>query len=297
MIFTIEERMGKGIFLFIGVASLSASAIFVRLANAPSSITAFYRLLFSFILILPMIILKKSNIEELKSITKKEMILCIISGLSLAGHYSLWFQSLKFTSVASSTVIVTLQPLFSLIFGYFIFKERYTKMALSGFVIAIIGSIIIGWGDFQISPRALFGDFLSLIAAALISVNFIIGQYVRRKLSVVNYIGLTYFPAFIFLGIFSFIIKVPFTGYLLETWIYILCLTLISTMLGHFVFTWLLKWFSATVISMTILGEAVGACILGYFILNESVSLKQTAGIVIILFGIGLFLKESQKVK
>ena len=65
-------------------------------------------------------------------------------------------------------------------------------------------------------------------------------------------------------------------------------------MLGHFIFTWLLRWFSATVISMTILGEAVGACILGYFILNESVSLKQLVGIIIILFGIGLFLKENK---
>ena len=104
--------MGKGIFLFIGVASLSASAIFVRLANAPASITAFYRLFFTFILIFPLTILKKSNREELKSLTKKDVILCIISGFSLGLHYFLWFQSLNFTSVASSTVIVTLQPLF-----------------------------------------------------------------------------------------------------------------------------------------------------------------------------------------
>ena len=151
--------MGKGIFLFIGVASLSASAIFVRLANAPASITAFYRLFFTFILIFPLTILKKSNREELKSLTKKDIILCIISGFSLGLHYFLWFQSLNFTSVASSTVIVTLQPLFSLIFGYFIFKEKYTNKAILGFIIAFAGSFIIGLGDFQINPKALFGDF------------------------------------------------------------------------------------------------------------------------------------------
>lgn len=285
--------MGKGIFLFIGVASLSASAIFVRLANAPASITAFYRLFFTFILIFPLTILKKSNREELKSLTKKDIILCIISGFSLGLHYFLWFQSLNFTSVASSTVIVTLQPLFSLIFGYFIFKEKYTNKAILGFIIAFSGSFIIGLGDFQINPKALFGDFLALIAAIFISVNFIIGQYIRKRLSAINYTAFTYIPAFIFLGFLSFVIKVNFFEYSFETWIYILCLTLISTMLGHFIFTWLLRWFSATVISMTILGEAVGACILGYFILNESVSLKQLVGIIIILFGIGLFLKES----
>ena len=66
-------------------------------------------------------------------------------------------------------------------------------------------------------------------------------------------------------------------------------------MLGHVVFMWLLKWFSASVVSMTILGEAVGACILGYFILKESISINQLIGIIIILFGIGLFLKEHKQ--
>ena len=98
------------IFLLIGVMALSASAIFVKLANAPSSIIAFYRIFISFCFISVITISKKSSREELLSISRKEIILSIISGLSLALHYFLWFQSLSLTSVASSTVIVTLQP-------------------------------------------------------------------------------------------------------------------------------------------------------------------------------------------
>ena len=287
--------MGKSIFLLVGVIALSTSAIFVRLANAPSSIAAFYRIFFSFLIVLPISILKKSNRLELLSITKKEIILSILAGLSLAAHYFLWFQSLNFTSVASSTVIVTLQPLFSLVAGYFFFKERYTFIAILGFIIAIAGSFVIGWGDFQISSKALFGDLLAFIAAGLISMYFIIGQYTRVRLSAVNWIALSYLSAFISLGILSYFMKIPFTGYSASTWVYLAALTIISTMLGQVVFTWLLKWFSATVISMTILGEAVGTCILGYFVLSESISLKQFIGIVLILLGIGLFLMEKRK--
>ena len=287
--------MGKSIFLLVGVIALSTSAIFVRLANAPSSIAAFYRIFFSFLIVLPISILKKSNRLELLSITKKEIILSILAGFSLAAHYFLWFQSLNFTSVASSTVIVTLQPLFSLVAGYFFFKERYTFIAILGFIIAIAGSFVIGWGDFQISSKALFGDLLAFIAAGLISMYFIIGQYTRVRLSAVNWIALSYLSAFIFLGILSYFMKIPFTGYSLNTWLNILGITLISTLLGQVIFTWLLKYFPATVISMTILGEAVGTCILGYFILHETVSLKQFIGIVVILFGIGLFLWEKRK--
>ena len=282
-----------GIFLLIGVMALSASAIFVKLANAPSSIMAFYRIFFSFCVIFT--ISKKDTRKELLSLSKKEIILGIISGISLALHYFLWFQSLNLTSVASSTVIVTLQPLFAFVAGYFFFKERYTKLAVLGFIIAVIGSVIIGWGDFQLSSRALIGDLLAFISAGFISTYFIIGQYTRARLSTFSWITLTYFFAFIFLGILSLIMRIPFTGYSLNTWLNILGITLISTLLGQVIFTWLLKYFPATVISMTILGEAVGTCILGYFILHETVSLKQFIGIVVILFGIGLFLWEKRK--
>lgn len=285
--------MGKSIFLFVGVTALSMSAIFARLANAPSSITAFYRLLFSFIIILPILLIR--NLEELKKISKKDFLLSLVSGIALAGHYSLWFQSLKYTSVASSTVIVTLQPLFSIVAGYFIFKERYTKLAILGFIIAIIGSVIIGWGDFQVSTTALIGDVLAFISSGLISANFLLGQYIRKRLSALTYTGLTYFASAVFLFFVVIFTNTPLTGYPLYTWINILGLTLISTMLGHVVFMWLLKWFSASVVSMTILGEAVGACILGYFILKESISINQLIGIIIILFGIGLFLKEHKQ--
>lgn len=284
-----------GIFLLIGVMALSASAIFVKLANAPSSIMAFYRIFFSFCVIFILTISKKDTRKELLSLSKKEIILGIISGISLALHYFLWFQSLNLTSVASSTVIVTLQPLFAFVAGYFFFKERYTKLAVLGFIIAVIGSVIIGWGDFQLSSRALIGDLLAFISAGFISTYFIIGQYTRARLSTFSWITLTYFFAFVFLGILSLIMKIPFTGYSLNTWLNIFGITLISTLLGQVIFTWLLKYFPATVISMTILGEAVGTCILGYFILHETVSLKQFIGIVVILFGIGLFLWEKRK--
>ncbi|MEI0567504.1 DMT family transporter [Brachyspira pulli] len=284
-----------GIFLLIGVMALSASAIFVKLANAPSSIMAFYRIFLSFCVIFIFTISKKDTRKELLSLSKKEIILGIISGISLALHYFLWFQSLNLTSVASSTVIVTLQPLFAFVAGYLFFKERYTKLAVLGFIIAVIGSVIIGWGDFQLSSRALIGDLLAFISAGFISTYFIIGQYTRARLSTFSWITLTYFFAFIFLGILSLIMKIPFTGYSLNTWLNIFGITFISTLLGQVIFTWLLKYFPATVISMTILGEAVGTCILGYFILHETVSLKQFIGIVVILFGIGLFLWEKRK--
>lgn len=278
--------------LFFGVFALSTSAIFVKLADAPAAIIAFYRLFFAVLILLPLLLFNQNNRSELKTITRRQWGFGFISGLFLAAHYVLWFESLQYTSVASSTVIVTLQPLFSMIGGYFLFKERFTRGAVIGCLIAISGSIVIGWQDFKISGEALYGDILAFIAAGIITAYFFISQYVRKDLSLIPYSIISYGSSACFLGVFAYMQNESFIHYSTQTWLYFFGLAFIATILGQTIFNWLLKWMSATVISMSILGETVGTCILAYFILNETISLQQGLGITVIFIGLALFLMQ-----
>ncbi|PEM26479.1 DMT family transporter [Bacillus wiedmannii] len=278
--------------LFFGVFALSTSAIFVKLADAPAAIIAFYRLFFAALILLPLLLFNKNNRNELKTVTRRQWGFGFISGLFLAAHYVLWFESLQYTSVASSTVIVTLQPLFSMIGGYFLFKEKFTKGAVIGCLIAISGSIVIGWQDFQISGEALYGDILAFIAAGIITAYFFISQHVRKDLSLIPYSVISYGSSACFLGIFAYMQQESFIHYSTQTWLCFIGLAFIATILGQTIFNWLLKWMSATVISMSILGETIGTCILAYFILNETISLQQGLGITVIFIGLTLFLMQ-----
>ncbi len=290
-----KSRFVSYLVLFFGVFALSTSAIFVKLADAPSSITAFYRLFITAMILLPFVWLKKENRKELLSLSKRQWGLGILSGLFLSMHYVLWFESLRFTSVASSTVIVTLQPLFAIVGGYFFFQERFTRGAIMGGIIAIGGSFIIGWGDFQVSEMALFGDLLAFIAAGIITVYFFIGQHLRKKLSVIPYSFIGYVSSSVFLGIYALSRQVSFTNYPLKTWQAFFGLACIATILGQMTFNWLLKWLSTSVISMSILGETIGTCILAYYILDEHISLQQGVGIAVILTGLAIFLIQKNK--
>ncbi|WP_259417524.1 DMT family transporter [Bacillus toyonensis] len=278
--------------LFFGVFALSTSAIFVKLADAPAAIIAFYRLLFATVILLPLLLFNKRNRNELKTLSKKQWGFGFLSGLFLAAHYVLWFESLRYTSVASSTVIVTLQPLFSMIGGYFLFKERFTKGAVIGCFIAISGSIVIGWQDFQISGDALYGDILAFMAAGIITAYFFISQHIRKDLSLIPYSVISYGSSACFLGIFAYIQQQSFIHYATQTWLSFIGLAFIATILGQTIFNWLLKWMSATVISMSILGETIGTCVLAYFILSETITLQQALGISIIFIGLTLFLLQ-----
>ncbi|MGY1462113.1 DMT family transporter [Bacillus toyonensis] len=278
--------------LFFGVFALSTSAIFVKLADAPAAIIAFYRLLFATVILLPLLLFNKRNRNELKTLSKKQWGFGFLSGLFLAAHYVLWFESLQYTSVASSTVIVTLQPLFSMIGGYFLFKERFTKGAVIGCFIAISGSIVIGWQDFQISGDALYGDILAFMAACIITAYFFISQHIRKDLSLIPYSVISYGSSACFLGIFAYMQQQSFIHYATQTWLSFIGLAFIATILGQTIFNWLLKWMSATVISMSILGETIGTCVLAYFILSETITLQQALGTSIIFIGLTLFLLQ-----
>lgn len=281
--------------LFFGVFALSTSAIFVKLADAPATITAFYRMFFATAILLPFLLVNKKNRKEFSSLSKKQWGFGLLSGVFLAAHYVLWFESLNYTSVASSTVIVTLQPLFSMAGGYFLFKERFRKGAIIGCLVAIAGSLIIGWQDFQISGQALFGDILAFIAAGIITAYFFIGQHVRKTLSLIPYSIIGYASSALFLCIFAFSQQLSFVNYSTQTWLFFIGLAFIATILGQTIFNWLLKWLSTSVISMSILGETIGTCILAYFILEEVISLQQGMGIALILIGLALFLLQQRK--
>lgn len=283
------------IILFVAVFFLSTSGIFAKVAQAPSGIIAFYRLLVAALALLPLLLCKTQDRQQLLQLPKEQLFLGIFSGFVLAVHYVLWFESLKFTSVASSVVLVTLQPLFTILGTYLLWGERCSRGALAGCLLAIAGSAIIGWGDFAISWRAFLGDIMALVAAAVIAGYFLIGQQVRRSLGVLPYSVLGYASGAFFLGIYSLVCGDEFTGYSTETWLCFLGLALISTILGQLIFNWLLKWLSANVISMSILGETVGTCLLGYVLLDETITLQQFLGIVGILVGIGIFLYQKDR--
>lgn len=281
--------------LVVGVIAVSTSAIFVKLATAPAPVIAFYRLFFSTVLIAPFFFLK--HFAELKNLSKKEWVYSTIAGIFLAFHFILWFESLHYTSVASSVVLVTLQPLFAFIGTYLFFKEKVSIVSISSGLIAITGSVIISWGDFKISGIALFGDLLALAACAMITAYLLFGQEIRKRHSLTLYTFIVYGISSITLLVYCLILRYPLAPYPQEDWIYFLLLAVIPTLLGHSLFNWSLKWVSTNTISVMILFEPVGSIILAYYLLGEKMIVSQIIGGSIIMLGIILFVFERQIMK
>lgn len=281
--------------ILIGVISISLSAILVKLATADSGVIAFYRMLFSVLIMSPIFFIKHTH--EIKLITKRDWIFSTIAGVFLAFHFILWFESLNYTSVASSTVLVTLQPLFAFVGTYFFFKEPLTlKTVISG-LIAILGSFLISWGDFQVSGTALYGDMLALIACAFITGYLLFGQDVRKRISLITYTMVVYSISTICLFLYVIVKGESFGPYSSMDWLWFLLLAIIPNLFGHTLFNWALKWVSTNIISVAVLFEPIGAALLAYIVFSESLIPSQIIGGIVVIVGITLFVIDIKIIK
>lgn len=281
--------------IIIGVISISFSAIFVKLANADSGVIAFYRMLFSVIIMTPLFL--KNHVHEIKLLGAKDWIFSSIAGIFLAFHFILWFESLNYTSVASSTVLVTMQPLFAFVGTYLFFQERISMQAILSGVIAIAGSVLISWGDFKVSGSALFGDVLALIACAFVTAYFLFGQDVRKRLSLITYTMVVYSISTVCLFIYILLKGESFGPYPFMTWVWFLLLAIVPNLLGHTLFNWSIKWVSTNVISVAVLFEPIGAAILASIIFGEELIATQIIGGIAVILGIMLFVIDIKFLK
>ena len=280
--------------LGLGVLFLSTSAIFVKLAEAPSGIIAFYRLLFTLCFLVPALLCRKKEREQLLRLNGRQMTLAVVSGALLAVHWVMWFESLRYTSVASSTVLVSLQPLFSILWGWLLLRETVSRQGMAGVLMAIAGSVIIGWGDFRVSGTAFWGDLLSFASAGVISLHFLFGQLLRKELDVLPYTTVCYSASTLCLAVYALVTGHGFTGYSLQTWSCFLGLALFATVGGQCVFNLLLKYLPATAVTMGVLGEPVGTIILAFLIFGESIVLQQGLGMLCILGGLWIYFSRKQ---
>lgn len=280
------------VFLLIGIIAISFSAIFVRWSDAPAAVTAMYRLLMTNVLMLPFLWNYRS---EITSIRLRDWLRTAASGIALGLHFLFWMDSLRFTTVASSTAILTLEPIFVLAGAFLFYGQKTSRAAVIAMCVAIVGAIFIGWGDFQFSGAALKGDFLSLIGTVAVALHMLWGKGLRERISAFVYSFFVFLFAGLVLAITNVITGTSFTAYPAKEWGVFLLLAIIPTIFGHYVFNWLLKYMKASSVSMTVLGEPLGASILAYFLLGEKITTIQLLAGCLLLVGVGLFLRSNEK--
>ncbi|OKP77653.1 multidrug transporter [Paenibacillus helianthi] len=278
--------------MLIGIVAISFSSIFIKWSDAPASVQGMYRLLFTSLLMLPF---ARPYSGAAFALRRKDWLMLGISGVMLALHFLLWMGSLKYTSVASSTMIMALEPVFIMLGAYILYKEKSTSSAILGLGIAIIGVVFIGWGDIGLSADNLTGDLLSIGGTVAVAGHLLIGQKLVARMPSYLYSLIVFISAAAVFCVYNLLSGIPFFDYPPREWGIFVLLAVVPTVFGHILFNWLLQYASATTVSMNILGEPVGASILAFLLLGEQLTGLQWSGGVLVMSGLAVYLYAGRK--
>lgn len=274
------------IVMFLGVMGASMSSVFVRLSQAPSAVTAFYRLLFTVLLMSPVVLGKKEIRQELLRIDRKTLLLSALSGILLAVHFSTWFESLRHTTVSSGTILVSTEVIWVALAYCLLMKGTLTKKAIAAIAVTLAGSSIIALSDSGTEGNHLYGDFLALTAALAVAGYTLLGRIVRGKASASVYTFIVYCFCCLSLLLLSVVQGADILGCHISGVICGLLLAVFSTIMGHSIFSWCLKYLSPTFVSAAKLCEPVIASIFAAILFREIPGAVQILGAAVILCGV-----------
>lgn len=276
--------------LIVGILAVSVSAVLIRFAqgDAPALVIAAGRTTIASLLLLPFCLGWRR--DELRHMSRTDWRLALLAGALLGVHFASWISSLAFTTVASSTVLVTTAPLWVGIASPFLLKERVSRSLIAGIFLALVGSAIIAlWdlgGGADNGSRPLLGNFLALVGAWMASIYLIIGRRLRAHLSLLTYATVVYGTAALFLLAAVGLSGYPLLGYEPRTLGLFLLMALGPQLLGHSSFNWALAFLPASYVAVTLVSEPIGSSLLAYFFFQEKPGIGTWIGGGLIILGL-----------
>ena len=282
-----KPRVSPVLALAVGILAVSSGSILARLAqaeNVPSLVIAAYRTAVAALILLPLMLARHRG--EVRRLALADWRLALLSGLLLAVHFATWISSLAYTSVASSTVLVSTSPLWVALAAPFLLGEPFTRPLKIGMGLALLGTVIISLGDVWVvggdgrlalnvgvmagGQRPLLGNGLALIGAVAAAGYLLIGRKLRVRLSLVSYVTLVYGAAALCLILVVYLTGESMFGYSSQAYLVFLLMGLGPQLLGHSSFNYALAYLPAAIVGASSFAEPIGASILALLIFGEA---------------------------
>lgn len=283
--------------LALAIVAISTSAVLVRWSTAPSVVLAFYRVLLTTALIVPFLFTRYRG--DLANFRRRDVAIAAATGAALAVHFAAFFESLAWTSVAASVTLVQSQPIFVAIGATLVLEERIDRRAAVGIAIAIGGMLVLSGADLLggaalIGERPLYGNALAVVGAIMAAIYVLVGRSLRRRIDLVPYVLVVYAACALTLGAVALVQGLPLDGYGRREWLIFAALAIGPGLFGHTVINWTLEHLDSSVVSVSLLGEPVGAAILALVLLAEVPGSGTVLGAAVVLAGIYLTATASE---
>jgi drug/metabolite transporter (DMT)-like permease len=276
--------------LGVAVVAVSTSAVLVRWSDAPAVVLAFYRVLLTTALVTPFLFTQYAG-GGLGTLERRDLLVAAATGAALAVHFAAYFESLAWTSVAASVTLVQSQPVFVALGAALVLGERVGSRKVAGIALAVGGMVAMSAGEFLGGAaiggaRPLYGNALAVLGALMAAAYVLVGRSLRQRVALVPYVLVVYAACTATLLVVALVQGLPLTGYGAREWLLFLGLAVGPGLFGHTVVNWALEHVESSVVSVSLLGEPVGATLLAAVLLPEVPGLATVFGGAVVLAGI-----------
>lgn len=275
--------------LLLGGIAIACSPILVRISEIGPIATAFWRLVLA---LLPLLIISRRSAPDPlthKTPTRlRDYLEVATPGLFLAGDLAAWHISLHMTSVANSTLLVNVAPIFVTLFSWLVLKQRIHRLFVIGLSIAIIGVLVLKGGPHSMGGGRLRGDGVAVFAAALYGGYILLVGRARKIYSTSTIMLWSTVSAALCTGAMAWLSEPTLLPATAAGWLVLIGLAWISQAGGQGLIAYALAWLPATMSSLTLLVQPVVAALLAWGLLHEPLSGFQIAGGLTVIAGIAL---------
>jgi drug/metabolite transporter (DMT)-like permease len=278
--------------LALSVGGISLSAPLISATAAPALAIAFWRNTMAVGALTPYALLRHR--AELRGIGRRALLLTLAAGLLLALHFALWLPSLRMTSVASSTALVTTTPLWAILIMR-LRGHRAPGMVWLGTGVAFVGVLVLTGVDLSLSLRALAGDALALAAGLAAAGYLLLGAEVRRTVSTTAYTLVCYATTAVLLLVAALASGTALHGWDAATWWKLVLLTATAQLLGHSLSNRVVRTLGPSVTSTAILLETPGATLIAAVWLGQLPPAAAYPAVVLILAGLVLVVRTNRR--
>lgn len=218
----------------------------------------------------------------------------IAAGLFFAADLGVWHWSIIYTSVANSTLLANLAPIFVTLAGWLFWRQKVTRTFLVGMIVAIAGMFVLVGPNFAVGGTRLLGDALGALTGVFYAGYMLAIKSARdANASTAHLMAWSTTITAVALAPVALASPQPFLPATDVGWWVLIGLAVISQILGQGLIAYAFAHLPASLSSVSLLIQPVMAAIFAWWLFGEAIGAMQFAGGAIVLAGIWLARKGS----
>lgn len=270
--------------LIIGIISISIFPVLVKWAPVSGITSAFYRMLFGLLFLLPYVVLcRKFRIPP-----KALWIPIAICGIIFATDIAVWNLSIHYSNATQATLLTNLSPVWVGVGTFLFLPDKPGSRFWIGTLIALLGMIVlIGFEAFT-SMQLDKGFGLAVLSGMLYATYMLISKTVLNRTDIVSFMTVSMAVSSIYLLAVCLFFEQPVWHFTSDIWIVFLVQGLVCQLIGWLTISAAVKQMDAKRVSLSLLSQAVVTGLFAWMFIGEKITPQMIVGGVIILLGIAI---------